>query len=170
MLGKILAFILGVAGLLAGSQAPNFTNNFMQNLEGRVDERRLDFERITERWDYYGIEEAEVLDNCNRDAVEGSNPQASCQEDVLIVKRYNLLSALQGELQEASIWERPILLGKSVATGSCKVDGDAIADGPAANTLETLCVRYLAKNTLEEFKPAVPVTADGFAYGAGGGF
>lgn len=169
MVGKILAFVLGIAGLLAGSQAPNFTTHFMQNLEGRVDERRLDFDRITERWEYYGITRENVSDNCRTDATSGSNPQASCLEDEMIISRFEKLVALQEELQAASKWERPVLLGHALLDGSCSSDVPDELKERTENRLDTLCTRYLALNALKEYEPAVPVTADGAAYAAGGG-
>lgn len=169
MVGKFLAGILGLAGVVAGSQAPNFTNNFMQNLEGRVAERQLDFDRITERWDYFNVTSETAAENCNADASANSNPQASCLEDVLIVERYESLSALQSELKDATIWERPILLGRSLAADSCKAGGDVELSEASLDNLSQLCLRNLAASTMEEFEPAIPVTADGAAYAAGGG-
>ena len=169
MLGKILAFVLGVAGLIAGSQAPNFTTHFMQNLVGRVDERRLDAERITERWEYYGVDRDQVAADCRARSEEKSNPQASCLEDEMIVRRFEKLLALQEELQAASKWERPILLGRALLDGSCSSDVPDALKEKTENRLDTLCTRYLAMNSLKEFELAVPVTMDGLAYGAGGG-
>ena len=37
-MGRFLAFLLGIAGALVGSQGPGFTLQYMQNLQGRVDE------------------------------------------------------------------------------------------------------------------------------------
>lgn len=169
MLGKFLAFLLGIAGVIAGSQAPNFTTNFMQNLEGRVDERKLDYDRISERWDYFNVDRDSVEDDCREKADDNSNPQASCLEDVLIVERYELLNELQTELKNASDWERPILLGKAVIEGNCKSVDMSNVSSKTQNSLNQLCVRYLAENTAKEYEPAVPVTVDGAAYAAGGG-
>lgn len=169
MLGKILAVALGVAGLIAGSQAPNFTNNFLQNLEGRVSERLLDYQRITERWADYGLSRDQVAEDCEAGTMPESNPRASCLEDELIVTRYELLADLQTELKSASKWERPILLGKAVLEGSCASEADEDLASRKENELDTLCVRYLALNTLEEYKVAVPVTPEGAVYGLGGG-
>lgn len=169
MLGKFLAFVLGIAGLLIGSQAPNFTNNFMQNLEGRVDERSLDFERITERWEYFGTDRANVADDCRANSTDNTNPEASCLEDVLIVERFESLTALKTELNDATIWERPILLIKAIATERCNMGADVELAPASVDNLSKLCMRDLAVSTGEAYEPAIPVTADGAAYAAGGG-
>lgn len=147
MLGRLLAVVLGLGGVVAGSQAPNFTAHFMQNLEGRVDELGLLAADITsdrERLNYTrkmaqaacAAAEAEVVrEDCNR------------AEETL--DRFGALKTLQDELKAVTGWERPLTLAKAVAADDM--------------------VRGFAENVKKEFEPAIPATAEGAGYAAGTG-
>lgn len=147
MLGRFLAVVMGLAGIVAGSQAPNFTAHFMQNLEGRVDELMIQVRDIEGDREQAGITRNMAKAACAAADSQSLKDDCDRAEETLI--RYDTLAALQGELREANVWKRPILLGQKVS-----MDQN---------------VRYIAENALKEFKPAIPTTADGAGYAAGAG-
>ena len=94
MFGRLLALIAGAALAVAASQGPAFTDQYVQNLTGRIDELRPIVEEF--------------------DAKVG-----------------------------ASIWTRPLVLARTYK-------------------------KDIAESVYSAFKPAVPATPEGFAYGGGG--
>lgn len=146
MVGRFLAFAAGVAGAVAGSQAPGFTLQYMQNLAGRIDE----LEPIVAQFDAdvgrHGYSRSQALAEC--ETAEGLL-DALCEGYDTTVRRYELLTAHYAELDAAGDYARPVLLMRSYATNAV--------------------VREIAMSVKEEYKPAVPTTLDGAAY-AGGGF
>lgn len=147
MVGRFLAVVMGLGGVVAGSQAPNFTAHFMQNLEGRVDELRMQVDDINSDRDRAGFtrnmaraacaaaDSAVVKDDCDR------------AEDTLV--RFDTLSELQNELRDTNVWKRPVVLGQKASTDTN--------------------VRAIAENAVKEYKPAIPTTADGAGFAAGVG-
>ncbi len=147
MLGRILALVAGVAGVAAGSQAPNFTNNFEQNLAGRIDELRTIVMQVQTVREQAGLTREMAQAACD------AAPDASLRNDCLTIDetitRFDTLVALKEELEAVPSWQRPISLIQSAAS-------DPV-------------IREIAENTMEEFKPAIPATAEGAGYGAAGG-
>ena len=140
-MGRFLAFILGIAGALVGSQAPSFTNQYMQNLQGRVDELRPIVEQYDANVATYGYTRDKALIECTTatDLLD-----ALCDGYETTVQRLNLLSAHLAELSAASDYTRPLILAKAQ-------------------------LRDLTESVYEQFEPAVPATVHGAVY-AGGGF
>ena len=147
MLGRFLALVLLVVGVVAGSQAPNFTALFMQNLEGRVDELGRLAQDITADRERLGYTRKMAQAAC--DAAEVEMVREDCNRAEETLDRFEALKALQTKLKDATGWERPILLAQT-----------AMSDTQ---------VRAFAENAMEAFAPAIPTTAEGAGYAAGTG-
>jgi hypothetical protein len=146
MVGRFLAFVGGVAGAIAGSQAPGFTLQYVQNLSGRIDELRPIVEQFDADVARYGYTRARAIAEC--ETAEGLL-DALCSGYSTTIERYEILTAHYAELMAASEYARPIFVMKGAA--------------------ENQIVREIALSVKKEYKPAVPATLDGAAY-AGGGF
>ena len=140
-MGRLLAFLLGIAGAVISSQGPGFTLQYMQNLQGRLDELQPLVAQYDADLTGYGYTRAQALAECD-DAARLLN--ALCDGYERTIVRYELLSAHMAELQAASAYARPLLLVRS------RMDD-------------------VARSTYGQFEPAVPATLDGGVY-AGGGF
>lgn len=140
-MGRLLAFLLGVAGAVLGSQGPGFTLQYMQNLQGRIDELRPIVEEFDENIAAYGYTREQAIGECRTAA---GLLDALCKTYVLAVKRYELLLVHKEELDAASDTVRPLVLART------QIDD-------------------ITQSVYEQFKPAVPATTDGLIY-AGGGF
>ena len=146
-MGRLLAFLFGVAGALIGSQGPAFTLQYMQNLQGRVDELRPIVEQYDADVAAYGYTREQAMEECK---TATQLLDALCNGYETTVARYELLSAHLDVLQGASDYARPLVLGKMQAQD----------DGT---------FREIAMSVYEQFEPAVPTTLPGAVY-AGGGF
>jgi hypothetical protein len=146
MVGRFLAVVGGIVGAIAGSQAPGFTLQYMQNLSGRLDELRPIVEQFDADVARYGYTRDRALAECETST---GLLEALCSGYALTIRRYELLSAHYAELKSAGIYARPALLMRGAANEPV--------------------VREIAESVMKEFKPAVPATLDGAAY-AGGGF
>jgi hypothetical protein len=135
----------GIAGALAGSQAPGFTLQYMQNLTGRIDELRPIVEQFDVDVGRYGYTRESALRECE---TSSGLLEALCTGAATTIRRYELLTAHMAHLQAVGIYARPLVLIRAVASD------------------ET--VRDIAMSVKEEFKPAVPATLDGAAYAFGG--
>ena len=140
-MGRFLAFIIGVAGALGLSQAPEFTNQYMQNLAGRIDELRPLVEQFDARVAEYGYPRDAAMAECG---TSDGLTKALCNTYEDAVRRYELLVAHRAEIADKNAYMQPLM---------------------AARGLQ----RDIAENVYENFKPGVPTTPVGAAY-AGGGF
>lgn len=147
MLGRILAIVLGVAGVLAGSQAPNFTAHFMQNLEGRVDELGQLADNINSDRERIGFTRNMAKAACAEAETQLQKDDCDRAEETLV--RFDTLMEMKQELEATNKWQRPLVLAQSV-----------MSNGMA---------REFAKNAMEQYEPAVPTTPEGAGYAAGGG-
>lgn len=139
-MGRFLAFFLGIAGAVIASQGPGFTLQYMQNLQGRIDELRPIVEEFDASVTGYGYTRATAMAECS---TATGLLDALCQTYVSTVQRYELLSAHIARLEGVSVMERPILLAQTQ-------------------------FQDITTSVYKQFKPAMPVTADGAFYGAGG--
>lgn len=146
MIGRFLAVALGVAGAGLGSQAPGFTLQYMQNLNGRVDELKPIVAQFDADVARYGYTRESALAEC---ATSTGLLTALCGGYATTIERYETLSAHLAELKAAGPYVQPLI----------------VIRGAVDNPL----IRDIAQSVREEFKPAVPTTVDGAAY-AGGGF
>ena len=140
-MGRLLAFLLGIAGAVISSQGPGFTLQYMQNLQGRLDELKPMVEQYDADLTGYGYTRAQALAECDNAA---RLLTALCDGYERTIVRYDLLSAHMAELEAASAYVRPLLLVRG------RMDD-------------------VARSTYSQFEPAVPATLDGGVY-AGGGF
>ena len=140
-MGRLLAFILGVAGAVIASQGPGFTLQYMQNLEGRVSELTAIVEAQEAEIAEYGYTRETAMTEC-RSATDLLD--AFCSNYRMAVERLQYLTAHIDELNAATDYVRPLIL---------------------AQTYD----RDIALSVREQFEPAVPTTLHGAVY-AGGGF
>lgn len=139
-MGRFLAFLLGIAGAVIGSQAPGFTLQYMQNLQGRIDELKPIVEQYDADMAAYGYTREETKEEC-RTATDLLD--ALCNGYETTVNRYEALVAHLEDLNAASDYVRPLVLAKTQ-------------------------MRDITESVYEQFEPAVPVTIHGFVYAAGG--
>ena len=139
-MGRFLAFLLGVAGAVIGSQAPSFTLQYMQNLQGRMDELQPLVEQYDANVAVHGYTRDQAMAQCGSatDLLEGL-----CISYETTVSRYELLAAHLAELNDASDYVRPLILAKTQK-------------------------RDITESVYEQFEPAMPITVHGFVYAAGG--
>ena len=140
MVTRIISMLVGAAGAVAVSQAPGFTQQYMQNLEGRVAELRTIVERFDENIARIGYDREEALTEC---CVAERLLGALCDGITEDIARYARLSAHQAELLAAESWARPVILARSVEPD-------------------------IAASAYDRFEPAVPATATGAGYAAAG--
>ena len=140
-MGRLLAFLLGIGGALLASQGPAFTLQYMQNLQGRIDELRPIVEQFESDVAQYGYTRETAVAECS---TATGLLDALCSTYRVTVARYDLLSAHMTELEAATDWTRPIVLARTY-------------------------YREIAESVKGQYEPAVPTTLQGAAY-AGGGF
>ena len=146
MVGRFLAVLAGLAGAAAGSQAPNYTAHYMQNLEGRIAELRpivAEFDADVARYGY--TRDAAMLE-CE---TATGLLDALCGGYATTIERFEILLEHQTMLKGASDYVRPLILLRDMA--------------------DSEIVRELNRSVMKEYEPAIPTTLDGAAY-AGGGF
>jgi len=139
-MGRFLAFILGVAGALIASQGPGFTLQYMQNVQGRVDELTTIVESQEAEIREYGYTRETAMNECKTatDLLD-----AFCSNYRMAVERLEYLTIHLTELEDATDYVRPLVLARSYD-------------------------RDIAMSVREQFEPAVPATIDGAVYAAGG--
>lgn len=139
-MGRFIAFLLGVAGGLIGSQGPGFTLQYMQNLQGRVDELAAVVEQYDANVAAYGYVRESAIAEC-RTATDLLD--ALCEGYETAVERLEVLSAHLAELDSASDYVRPLILARSFD-------------------------RQITDSVRKQFEPAIPTTVHGGVYAAGG--
>ncbi len=140
-MGRFLAFILGIAGALIASQGPGFTLQYMQNVQGRVDELTTIVEAQEVEIREYGYTRETAMNEC-RSATDLLD--AFCSNYRMAVERLEYLTVHLAELEAATDYVRPLVLARNYD-------------------------RDIAMSVREQFEPAAPTTLHGAVY-AGGGF
>lgn len=140
-MGRFLAFLLGIAGAVIGSQGPGFTLQYMQNLQGQIDSLKVVVEEFDANIAQYGYARERALSECR---TATGLLDALCDTYVSAVERYELLTVHMAELEAVNETVRPLILARTQMPD-------------------------ITKSVYEQFKPAVPATVDGVIY-AGGGF
>lgn len=139
MIYRALAFSTAVLGGAGASQFPEYSQQYLQRLSGAVDELRIVVEQFDASAEGAGLSREEALDQ-----MTGTEFLNSRQSDMRrTFSRYERLSGDLVALENAGTWGR-------VAQAYRMVDSE------------------VARAALEDFKPAVPVTAEGAAYAGGG--
>ena len=140
-LGRLIAVLLGLAGGALGSQAPGFTLQYLQNLQGRIDELRPIVEQFDRDIAAYGYNRPQALEEC----AQASNLlKALCGGYETTILRFEELVAHRDELNAVGEYMRPITLAQTYQPD-------------------------IVESVYSVFEPAVPATLGGAAY-AGGAF
>ncbi len=140
-MGRFLAFVLGVAGALIASQGPSFTLQYMQNVQGRVDELTAIVETQEAEIRDHGYTREKAMNECK---TATNLLDAFCTNYRMAVERLEYLTVHLAELEAATDYVRPLVLARAYDRG-------------------------IAMSVREQFEPAVPTTLHGAVY-AGGGF
>jgi hypothetical protein len=138
---RLLDRILCVAGAVLFSQAPEFMQQYLQRLEGHLDEARL----VLGRFQAAAAQAGMSLDQLVAHARQ--NPDPGMGRLALVVgqttARVDQLGAADAALRRASAVTRPFVF-------LAHVDWD------------------IARSTLAIYRPAVPTTGEGLAYALAG--
>ena len=140
-MARLLAFLIGIAGAVISSQWPGFTLQYMQNLQGRIDELKPLVEQYDADLAEYGYNRAMAAAEC---AAGARFVTAMCAGYERTITRFDLLTAHLEALEAASPYVRPLLIARSR-------------------------MNDVAQSTYSQYRPAAPTTLDGGLY-AGGGF
>ena len=140
-MGRFLAFLLGIAGAVIGSQGPGFTLQYMQNLQGQITSLKVTVDEFDANIAQYGYSRERALGECR---TATGLLDALCEGYVASVERYEVLTAHMAKLESVGDAVRPLILAREQ-------------------------MPEITTSVYEQFKPAVPATIDGVVY-AGGGF
>jgi hypothetical protein len=138
---RLLDRILCAAGAVLFSQLPEFMQQYLQRLEGHLDEARLALARFKDAAAQSGMS----LDQLVAGAAQSRDPSLARLGGVVreAAARVDTLAAADAALRHASLWTRPFVF-------IAHLDGG------------------IAKATLGIYRPAVPTTAEGMLYAAAG--
>ncbi len=137
--GLILPTILAMAGAASFSQFPEFYQQYLQRLGGRLDQAESRLAEITADAETKGMSVEAYIESflsSHKHALEGQRMLDSFE----LTRELRLTIA---KLFEAQAWERPALLAKHFHSAT-------------------------AEATYAAFSPALPLTLDGVAYAAAG--
>ncbi len=138
-MGRFFALLLAIIAGIGGSQAPGFTLQYMQNLNGRVDELRPIVRQFDAEVGRFGYDRARALDECsNADGLL----EALCSGYSTTIRRFVELSAHLDLLRSTKPLMKPIVLAQNFK-------------------------KDIVESTRKEFEPAIPATLDGAVYGGG---
>jgi hypothetical protein len=120
---------------------PEFMQQYLQRLEGHLDEARLQLDHFKQAAAQSGM----TLDQLIAGAVQNPDPSMGRLGGVVqaLVARVDGLAAADAALRHASIWSRPFVFAAHLDSG-------------------------IAKATWAIFRPAVPTTFEGLAYAGAG--
>ena len=133
----LLDRVLCVCGAVIFSQLPEFMQQYLQRLEGHLDEARLQVDRFKEAAAQSGM----TLDQLVAGAAQNSDPAMGRLGGVIrtTLARLDDLSVADAALRQASVWSRPFVFLRHADWG-------------------------IAKATWAIYRPAVPTTPEGFMY------
>ncbi len=136
-LERLLDRVLCVLGAVIFSQLPEFMQQYLQRLEGHLDEARLQLERFREAASQSGMTLDQLV------AGSGQNPDPSMGRLGGVVRsliaRVDDLASADAAFRHASMWSRPFVFAAHLDPG-------------------------IAKATWVIFRPAVPTTLEGLLY------
>ncbi len=140
-LERLVDRVLCVIGAVVFSQAPEFMQQYLQRLEGHLDEARLALGHFKEAAAQSGMSIEQLV------ASAGQNPDPSMRSIGGVVQaaaaRVDQLTEADAALRGASAWARPFVFLEHAEWG-------------------------ITKATWVIYRPAVPTTPEGFAYAAMG--
>jgi hypothetical protein len=138
---RILDRILCAVGAVAFSQAPEFMQQYLQRLEGHLDEARLTLAGYSDAAAKSGMTVAQLA------AAAASNPDPRIAGLGQVVRgasvRVDTLAAADSAIRGASVWTRPFVFASHVDFS-------------------------IARATMSIYRPAVPTTEEGLIYAAAG--
>lgn len=140
-MSRIIAFIFGILGAVGTSQAPEFTQQYLQNLKGGVDRLTEVVERFDADAALSNMSRSEAVEYCQRD--ERPDDVMSCRNRAEDVADYVKYRKQLDELEQADPWQRPIYLARNFD-------------------------EKIATSTYESYEPAVPTTMVGGGYALAG--
>ncbi len=134
---RFLDRILCAVGAVAFSQFPEFMQQYLQRLEGHLDEARLELDRFQDAASKSGMS----LDQLVAGAAQNPDKAMGRMGEVVrgAITRVNELGAADEALRHASTWTRPFVFLHHADWG-------------------------IARATLAIYRPAVPTTAEGLVY------
>jgi hypothetical protein len=137
----LLDRVLCVGGAVVFSQVPEFMQQYLQRLEGHLDEARLQVDRFKAAAAQAGM----TLDQMIAGAGQNPDPAMARLGGVIreSVARVDKLGAADSALRHASLWTRPFAFLGHVDWG-------------------------IARATWSIYRPAVPTTAEGLLYAGAG--
>lgn len=143
MLRLIATLFMAGIGISAGSQAPEFAQQYQQRLGGAADELRIVIEEFDQDARNNGLDRKSALEKLirNPDSLVRDRGQTMTRT----IERQERISTQLQSLQSASDLLRPFIVMKSLDD-------------------------RIARRTLDVYKPAVPLTVAGLAYGVFGMF
>lgn len=133
--------VLCLLGAVAFCQLPEFIQQYLQRLGGRLDEARrqlAEFEAVARQ---AKLTLPQFIERASANADAAIAPLGGVMQDTL--DRVASLSAAETALRNASAWEKPFVFFAHLD-------------------------RAIAGATLEVYRPAVPTTAEGLIYAAAG--
>lgn len=138
---SLLDRLLCVTGAVTLAQAPEFFQQYLQRLGGHLDEARLQLARYEQVARETGVTLQGLIDTAR---AQTAAPVAKLGDVIAETQaRVTDLEAAEIALRTATSWERPFVFLR-------------VLD------------HSIASRTLEVFKPAVPVTLEGFTYAVAG--
>jgi hypothetical protein len=141
LIGRLINLTAGAAGASATAQFPEFYQQYLQRLGGRVDQAVLQANRIREAAAAENLTLSNYLDSFLTSQVSAHRRQGE-----ILIQELDDADRLRDSLDaltRSQIWERPFVM-------LSQADTDILQ---AAATV---------------FKPAVPITPEGFVYAAVG--
>jgi hypothetical protein len=138
---RLLDRILCVVGAVLFSQFPEFMQQYLQRLEGHLDEARLVVDRFRDAAAQSGM----TLEQLAAGAAQNPDPSMGKLGAVISAAsaRVNELAGADAAIRGATIFTKPFVFLAHMDRG-------------------------IARATLSIYRPAVPTTAEGFAYAAVG--
>jgi len=138
---RLLDRILCVAGAVLFSQLPEFMQQYLQRLEGHLDEARLQLDRFRET----AAQSGKTLDQLVAGAAQNPDPSMDRLGGLVrsAVARVDELAAADSAIRHASLLGKPFVFAAHIDLG-------------------------IARATWAIFKPAVPTTAEGLMYAGAG--
>ena len=137
---RLLALFFGIITLLPASQFPEFSQQYLQRLGGAVDELELQVEAFDKTAKAAGLTRERALK-----AISGGAFLEGHQKDMIaLFERYETLSADYAVLKTAHAFNRLSYLAFQSRDAE------------------------ITNNTLEDYKPAFPLTTAGFIFGGSG--
>lgn len=133
--------VLCVVGAVAFSQGPEFMQQYLQRLGGRLDEAM----RQLRQFEHVATQSGESVASFAARAQASEDPVMARMGDIVAgsIARVDELSAAVAALRDASPWSRPFVFVRHLDT-------------------------EIASSTWAFFKPAVPTTVEGALYAAAG--